>query len=336
MKQPGINNVRKIAGDGIGKRSCVLNTAHPEPTNRRQNVVAAIGELDIFPDSDKHCLLLRQTHTLGLIIPFLTETSQVERLRGVLSVMAGSDYHLNLTAIETVAQRNEIFGRLPRRGHIDGLLIFLIRPNDNELHRIYQENIPTVLVQASHPDLPHIFIDDTAAALSAVEHLIELGHHKIAYIGDCLDDRLGSNFSRQRYQGYRQALETADIPFQPDYYRQGWPNRDDAARMINELLRLPDPPTALFASCDELALGVLEAACDLNILVPEELSIVGYGDTEPAKLVQLTTVRQNLFESGVQGVELLLDTIKSPPAAPPQLLLPTELIIRDTTAPPAS
>jgi DNA-binding LacI/PurR family transcriptional regulator len=104
--------------------------------------------------------------------------------------------------------------------------------------------------------------------------------------------------------------------------------------MALELLNLPDPPTAIFTFSDELALGVLDAVRDLTLNVPDDLSVIGYDDIELASFAQLTTIRQHLFQSGVQGVELLLDAIDNPDTPPTRLEFPTELVIRRTTAPP--
>lgn len=329
-----IHDVAKKAGVGIGTVSSVLNNSRPVNEATRQKVLAAIAELDFVPNPSGRRLSMGKTHTIGVVIPFFTIASQVERLRGVMSVVAGSEYDINLFTVETVSQRNKVLQTVPRRGRIDGLLIFSINPTEADLRRIRQENVPTVLVEASHPKLPHIYLDDVTAARKAVEYLIELGHQKIAYISDYLDDPFGSFFSRNRYTGYCQALAAANIPLRPEYHRQGWFGREEGRQMTTELLKLPDPPTAIFAFSDELALGVLEAARDLDIEVPGDLSVVGYDDIELATFAQLTTVRQQLFESGVQGVELLLETIEDPDAPPVHLELPTELIVRCTTAAP--
>ncbi len=100
------------------------------------------------------------------------------------------------------------------------------------------------------------------------------------------------------------------------------------------LLSLPDRPTAVFATSDTLAIGVLEAAQEMGLQIPEDLSVIGYDDIEIAEYLQLTTIRQSLFESGAEGVKLLLQELDEPPPAPVQLLLPTELVQRGTTAPP--
>ena len=105
--------------------------------------------------------------------------------------------------------------------------------------------------------------------------------------------------------------------------------------MTHQLLNLEGPPTGIVAASDTQAMGVLEAARERGLDVPGDLSVVGFDDIEMASYLDLTTVRQPLFESGVRGVELLLETINSSPADPQQILLPIELIVRRTTAPPS-
>ena len=331
-----IHDVAKRAGVGIGTVSSVLNNSRPVNEATRQKVLAAIAELDFVPNPSGRRLSMGKTHIIAVIITYFTIASQFERLRGVMSVIAETDYDISLFAVETIPQRNKVFQTVPRRGRVDGLLIFSLTPTKTDLRRIRQQGIPTVLVEAADPELPHIYLDDVSAAETAVTHLIQLGHRKIAYISDYLDDLFNSGFSRNRYQGYCQALKAAGIAVQPEYHRQGWHSRENGRDMTIDLLRLPDPPTAIFCFSDELALGALEAARELKLEVPADLSVVGYDDVELAHFAQLTTVRQNLFASGVQGVEMLLDVIENPEAPPIQLQFPTQLIVRQTTGPPRS
>jgi len=329
-----INDVAKLAGVGVGTVSSVLNNSRPVNQETRNKVLDAINKLDFIPNPSGRRLSMGKTHTIAVIITYFTLASQFERLRGVMSVIAESDYDISLFAVETIPQRNKVFQTVPRRGRVDGMLIFSIQPTKEDLRRIRQQGIPAVLVEAYHPSLPHIFLDDVAAARNAVQHLIDLGHRKIAYISEYLDDLFSSGFSRNRYVGYRQALEVAGLPVRPEYHLQGWHSRENGRQKGIELLNLPDPPTAIFCFSDELALGVLEAARDLNLKVPDDLSVIGYDDIELAHFAQLTTVNQHLFDSGVQGVELLINTIEKPDTPPQQLQLPTELVIRSTAASP--
>jgi DNA-binding LacI/PurR family transcriptional regulator len=334
-----IHEVAKRAGVGIGTVSSVLNNSRPVNETTRQKVLAAVKDLAFVPNPSARRLSLGKTHTIAVIIPYFTIASQIERLRGVMSVIAESDYDISLFAVETIPQRNKVLQTVPHRGGVDGLLIFSLNLSNEEVRRIRQANIPTVLVETVHPHLPYIFVDNIAAAQMAVSYLIDLGHQKIAYLSDHRQDLFDSGFDRSRYLGYCQALEMAGIPIRPEYYRQAGSTLEAHQRMIQELLTLPDSPTAIFAFSDEIALEVLEVARQLNLTVPGDLSVVGYDDVEVARFAQLTTVHQCLFESGLQGVEVLLDAIDNlenhqTNGSLPQLQLPTELVIRGSTGRP--
>jgi DNA-binding LacI/PurR family transcriptional regulator len=165
--------------------------------------------------------------------------------------------------------------------------------------------------------------------------LIQLGHRRVAYVSDPLEGPFNFTSSRDRFQGYRQALQAAGIPFRPEYHRQGEHGRYEARRLTSELLALPEPPTAIFAASDTQAMGVREAAQDAGLGVPQALSVIGYDDIEIAEYLGLTTIHQQLFESGARGVELLLGALTTPPPEPVCDVLSVELVVRGTTAPPA-
>ena len=169
----------------------------------------------------------------------------------------------------------------------------------------------------------------------ATQHLISLGHQKIGYISDYPNNPFNLSPVYERRQGYISAIEEAGIPYNKNYYREGGLNSQEAHQQATELLNLPDPPTAIFAYSDTQAIGVLEAARDLGLQVPADLSVIGYDDIEAAQHLQLTTVRQCLFDSGVKGAQLLLDIMDDSRHNLQELELPTELIIRESTAVPS-
>jgi len=329
-----IHDVAKKAKVGIGTVSSVLNNSRPVNEETRKRVLAAIAELDFVPNSTGRRLSLGKTHMIGVVIPYFSTPAQVERLRGAMSVLAESDYDVSLFTVETASQRKKILETVPHRGRIDGLVIFSLNPTEEDLYHIIQKNVPTVLVEAKHPNLHNIHLDDVAAAREAVNYLIGLGHQKIGFISDALNDSFGSHFSRNRYKGYCQALKKVGIPINPNYHQQGKVTRETARQMTLSLLKLPEPPTAIFAYSDVQALGVLEAARDLNVDVPNQLSIIGYDDIEIAYFARLTTVRQQLYESGVKGVQLLFEVMNNPEMPLKCIQLPTQLVVRQTTAPP--
>jgi DNA-binding LacI/PurR family transcriptional regulator len=332
MTPATIRDVAKRAEVGVGTVSRVLNDSPSVSDATRRKVLAAIAELDYAPNSIARRLSLGKTLTIAVIVPFFTRPSFVERLRGVEYALADSEYDLILFNVETTAKRDAYFRDIPRRERVDGVLIMALSPSDADVDRFLQEHVPTVLIDAYHPRLSQVVIDDVGGGRIATQHLIELGHYKIAFVGDQFDNPFHFVSSRDRYQGYRQALDEAGILFRPEYHCQGEHGREQAQEMACDLLALPDPPTAIFAASDIQAIGVLEAAQDAGLRVPEDLSVIGYDDIEIAEYMHLTTIRQPLFALGVEGVEFLLDSIANPPPSPRRVLLPIELVIRGTTA----
>jgi LacI family transcriptional regulator len=328
-----IRDVAKRARVGVGTVSRVLNDSPSVSEPTRQKVLAAITELDYSPNPIARRLSLGKTLTVAVIVPFFTRPSFVGRLRGIEYALADSEYDLIVYNVETTAKRDAYFHSVPRRERVDGLLIISLSPRDADVDHFLQADVPTVLVDARHPRLSRAVIADVDGGRMATQHLIDLGHRKIGYVSDRLENPFNFVSSRDRYEGYLQALDEAGIPFRPKYHRQGEHGRKEARDMASALLSLPDPPTAIFAASDTQAIGVLEAARDASLKVPEDLSVIGYDDIEVAEYLHLTTIRQPLFVSGVEGVELLLETIAAPPPTPRRVLLQTELVVRDTTAP---
>ena len=329
-----ITDVAARAGVGVGTVSRVLNgRANVRPLTRAK-VLEAIEELKYRPSPTARNLSLRRTHVVGVVVPFFTSYSAVERIRGVASVLARSEYDLMLFDIEAEERREHAFRLFERGDRSDGLLLLSIVPPEQEVERLRATRLPCVLVDAPHPDFPSIVIDDVHGGELATSHLIELGHRLIAFIGDKPPDPFRFASSRDRTLGYERALARAGIDPRPEYVREGTQSHQIARGIAIDLLRLPQRPTAVFAASDAQALGVLEAARILGIRVPEELSVVGFDDVEVAGLVGLTTVRQPLFESGRHGAELLLRSLAGAPQAPHVETLPVELVVRSTTAPP--
>jgi DNA-binding LacI/PurR family transcriptional regulator len=333
-KSVTIRDVARHAGVGVGTVSRVINQSDAVSSETRQKVLVAINELDYTPSSTARRLSLGKTMTIGVILPFFTNPSYVERLRGIESMLADSDYDLILFNAETPQRRDASFQNVLQREQVDGLLIITHIPSDGDVARFLRSRLPVVLIDARHSQLSHVIIDDVQAAYEATHYLIELGHHKIGFISDYLETSLNFMPIRDRHLGYYQALEEVGIPYRPEYHRQGPHGRSQARQMAHELLALPDPPTAIFAYSDTQAIGVLEAAQEREIRVPQDLSVIGFDDVETAAYWKLTTVRQPLFDSGVKGGEILFQEMKQMPAEPREIILPTELIIRATTASP--
>lgn len=330
-----INDVAARAGVGAGTVSRVLNDSPRVSARTRARVLAAIDALEYRPSPLARALSRGRAHTLGVVVPFFTHASAVERLRGVVDAWHGSRYDLVLFNVETPLQRDEHFAKILRRERADGLLIVSLPPPPVDLARLVRDGVPVVLVDARGAGVPCVVTDDVHGGRLAAEHLLGLGHERIGFIGDLPDNPFGFTSSAQREQGFKQALRDAGIAVRAGYVRHAPHERDAARACAARLFALKQPPTAVFAASDVQAIGVLAAARDAGLRVPRDLSVVGFDDIEISSYVGLTTVRQPLFESGRIGGSLLLDAVRAadPPSAG-EHELDLELLERSTTAPP--
>ncbi|MEM7330949.1 MAG: LacI family DNA-binding transcriptional regulator [Chloroflexota bacterium] len=337
MAKTTIKDVARIAGVGVGTVSRVINNSNAVSDETRQKVKQAIEALNYQPNEMARRLSLGKTYTVSVLAPFFTRPAFVQRLRGLESVFAQSEYDFIIYNVDSAASRDKYFRQLSRPERTDGLLIMSIIPHKEHAERFLGSKVPTVLVDADHDAFTRVLIDDLNGGYKATNHLIELGHRKIGMVSDfLLETPFNYRSVFQRHEGYRTALKEAGIPFRPDYFLQCDVDKDAARETAVKLLTHPDPPTAIFAYSDTHAFGVLQAAEMLNINIPDDLSIVGYDDIELSEYLHLTTMRQSLFDAGAHGAKLLLNLITNQTEIIEKTVLASKLIERRTTAPPTS
>ena len=338
-KKVTIRDVAREAGVSPGTVSRALNRSGLVKEETRARILEVVDELDYHPNIIARRLSTGRTLALKVFVPYFTRPSVTERLHGVVSSLADTEYDLIIHNVATPEQRKTCFEALPRPDEVDGALIISLTPTGDEVEALRRVEVPIVLIDLHHPGLEtfsQVYVDDVAGGRSAVEHLIELGHTRIGFIGDEVDDVFHFTSSEHRHRGYVEALEAVGIPVRDEYYSKDVHGRTQARAQAKVLLNLPTPPTAIFAASDTQAVGALQAAEDLGLRVPEDLSVIGYDDIELAEIMQLTTMRQLLKESGAMGVDLLLSQIQESAMSAVYRTLPTTLIARETTGPPSS
>jgi LacI family transcriptional regulator len=338
MSRVTIRDVAKKAGVGVGTVSRVLNNSPQVSEETYQRVTAAIRELDYRPSSVARQLSLGgRTLAVGIIVPFFTRPAFMGRLQGVEAALTQTKYDLILYNVETPEQRDRLFRHVPQEGRVDGLLSIALVPPRAVIDYCRNVELPLVLVDADHPELPSIRMDDFGGAHQAISYLIELGHRKIAFVSDIIETDFGSFATKRRFAGYRAALEEHGIPFREEFVKQGEYSRLTAFNLTSDLLKQPDLPTAIFATSDTLALGVIEAIRSAGLRVPRDISVVGYDDIDIATSFNLTTIHQPLYQSGVEGVEALLQLLDNglQSSTVTSYTLPVHLVIRETTSPPS-
>lgn len=335
--QATIRQVAEVAGVGVGTVSRVINGSDNVRAQTRERVLEAIETLRFRPSAAARALSKGRTSTIAITAPHLTRPSVVERLRGVIDSLAASSYDISLATVERPEQRERRLRDVCDRNRPDGLIVISLTPTHEESRRLQSIHLPTVFVDAKAPDFPSVDIDDVAGGRLATEHLLALGHTRIAFLGDIPEEGFHFTSSNDRHQGYRDALAAAGVAVDDRLTDRGEHSRQVAIEVATRLLALRPRPTAIFASSDTQALGVLEAARRLGVRVPKDLSVVGFDDLEAAALVGLSTVRQPLFQSGQEAASLLLRRMSDDaddPANIPPMLLPLELVQRHTTGPP--
>ena len=328
-------DVAAHAGVGAATVSRVMNDSPRVSPSTRARVLASVEQLGYRPNPLARGLSTGRCQTLGVVVPFLTHPSAVERLRGVVDELHDSRYDLVLFNVETPLHRDEHLASLTRRDRADGLLVMSLPPPPGALERLVDAGVPMVLVDARADGLPTVVTDDVEGGRIGARHLVALGHERIAFIGADPRNPLGFTATADRERGYRQVLREAGLSVPASLVRHGAHDRTVARRLTEQLLAQRRPPTAIFASSDVQALGVLQAARAAGLHVPRDLSVVGFDDIEISAYAALTTVRQPLYESGQLGARLLLEALREerrPSADVHELHL--ELVERSTTGPP--
>ena len=329
-KAPTIYDVAKHAGVSITTVSRMLNDPGRVNSETRERVLAAVDALGFMPKAEARARALRRTGRIGVISPFFTAPSFVQRLRGISEALSAKKFELVIYTVDSANHLKSFLSSLPLTGNLDGLIILSLPVDDANVCRLVEHGLPTVLVEFPHPSLSSVVIDDVMGGRIAARYLLDKGHRRIAFLGDTDLPEYSLHPVSQRLVGFRKALKEAGIELPNVLVRLAPYSQEQTRQVAAELLSLPQPPTAIFAATDFQALGVLKAARQLKIQVPEQLAVVGFDDLDLAEYSDLTTIRQHLDESGRLAVEILLAQIESPSRPPRLVNLPLSLIVRQT------
>lgn len=330
-KSPTIYDVAEHSGISIATISRVLNTPEMVNPETRSIVLDTIDKLGFVPKAEARARALRRTHRIGVITPFFTAPSFVQRLRGIASLLTASSYELVVYTVDSYDRLQGYFSSIPFTGHLDGLIVISLPIQKKEAQRLIEHGLQTVLIEYFHPELNCIEIDDVYGGIIATQYLLNKGHQRIAYLGDREPHDFELHPAAMRLEGFKQAMKNAGTDVPDEYICLVENTYADTMRATRELLSLPTPPTAIFAAADVQALSALTVARELGLRVPEQLAVIGFDDTDAAAFMELTTICQHLDESGKLAVEMLLHHIVDPSHPVQHVQLPLELVERKTT-----
>ncbi|HYT37399.1 MAG TPA: substrate-binding domain-containing protein, partial [Ktedonobacteraceae bacterium] len=275
-------------------------------------------------------MISKRTGAIGVIVPFFTRPFNTELLRAVQAALSRSGKELVLYDVETAAQRNHYLSELPMLHRVDGLLLLSLPLEDSFAMDIKEAEIPVILIDTYSPFFTSLIVDNIEGAYKAVKYLIDLGHRLIGFINGVIEGNIKFNQANDRLIGLHRAFGEAGLLFEPELMLTSEWNRSGGKQAALQLLSQEKRPTAIFAASDMQAIGVLEAAKDLCINVPGELSVIGFDGLEVSELLELSTVQQPMRQMGELGVNKLIELMKNPQQLPELIRLNTTLIERRT------
>ncbi len=334
MTRKTIHDVARVAGVAIKTVSRVLNDEPNVREETRARVLAAVEQLNYSPSLSARSLAGRRSYLIGLVYENPSANYIVDVQHGAMARCRQEKFRLFVHQCSGQDDEliRDVIGLIDQT-HVDGLVVCAPLSQSADLIRaLDRRKLP--FARISPNDLEHrsvyVDMDDSGAAREMTEHLIELGHTRIGFI--C--GHPSHYASGQRLRGYQAALKDHDIAVGAGYVKQGHFVFESGLNAGRELLTLAEPPTAIFASNDDMAAGVLLAAHELGIAVPKALSVAGFDDTYVARIVwpRLTTIHQPSYDLAWSATDLLLQELKNGNGAR-LTRLPHKLIVRESTGP---
>lgn len=342
-----ITDVARECGVSVATVSRAFNDRPDVSAATRQRILETAAALGYVPNHQARSLVRRRSDTVGLIWdtgyelmgrhhPFLQDV-----LVGVKMALADAGYHLMLLAPGLGDARVEGYVQAAQQHNLDGVLLTGVDEHHSAVSTLVASGRACVGVDLAlrAPAATYVTSDNRGGAADAVRHLHALGHRRIATItgpADLLP-------AVERLAGYREQLAELGVPWRADYVQEGDFFLASGRAAMQRLLALDEPPTAVFAAGDEMAIGALHAALDAGLSVPRDVSIVGFDDVQSAAVVRpaLTTVRQDTMQLGAAAVALLTDLITRAAHGPAETVaaprvLPAALVVRDSTGPAPS
>ena len=317
MGDPTVYDVASKAGVSIATVSRVMNTPEMVREATRQKVLIAIEELHYVPKAEASARARKMVGRIGILTPFFTHSSFIQRMRGIYPV-------------DSIQRLEEYLAQLPISRRLDGLIIISLPIKDQDAQRLISSKLETVLIEFEHPLLSSIQIDDYNGGELAARYLIGKGHRRCAFIGSGELPEHSMHPEDHRLSGFRDVLESHGFNLPDESIRFPVMSYKDIRKSLRHLIGLPDPPTAIFAATDDLAIRILRAAHESGVTVPQDLAIIGFDDIDMAEQIGLTTINQSLDESGRMAIELLLARLNDPARSVHSNKLMLKVIERET------
>lgn len=336
-----IVDVAKAAGVSVATVSRALRGLDRVSPRTRERVHRIAEELNYVASPTATSLASGRTHIIGVLVPFASRWYYASMVATIGKALRRRGYQSLLFDLEQESPSGrQLLTRSMLWKRVDGVISINIALTDDEVSLLDGLHVPVVAVGVDLPGFPRVGINHHRTAQIAVEHVLDLGHTEVAFIGVDLPALELNTIPQERLAGFRDTLTAHGVPIREEWiFATDW-TAEHARGIARTLLASSGPrPTAIVCASDEIAFGVHVAAREQDLRVPEDLSVIGIDDHVLASLFSLTTVRQDLAAQGEQATALLLDAIAqehSEDVRPRHILIDTELILRSSTAPPSA
>ncbi|QIG39839.1 LacI family transcriptional regulator [Microbacterium sp. 4R-513] len=327
----GIADVARAAGVSKATASRALTGSGYVSEATRERVLGIAASLGYVASTAAVSLATGRSQNIGVVMPYVSRWFFAEVLEGIQDSLLRHGYDLTLyDARPGTEGRRRVFEDFLARKRFDGLIAVGLEPSDNELERLVAIGCPLVSVVGQNGRTSVVALDDEHAARRATEHLVELGHTSIAFLGG--GGPHWAHVDHVRMLGYEATMTDAGL--RPSHIMSAVTMPGGYAAAVDLLGDSRRRPTAIVGACDEVAIGAIIAARRLGLPVPSALSVVGIDNHEYAEMFSLTTLEQSPHAQGSQAAELLLRRLREPGAPIEHVRLQATLIVRNSTAPP--
>jgi LacI family repressor for deo operon, udp, cdd, tsx, nupC, and nupG len=328
-----MTDVARLAGVSTATVSRVLAGGDKVANIKKEKVMKAIEQLNYKPNRLASNLRTLKSKTIVAVVRDISKSFFSDIIRGIEDVAYEQNYKVLLGDINNDPNRENDYIKLYNEKLVDGVILIGTRNTADALLKL-TEGIPVVLASEflDRIDLPKVSIDNIASSRQAADHLIGLGHKRIGFISGPMDIVI----CRDRMEGYRQGMLEHGLPVDEDLIHEGDWSIESGYEMAAKMLTLGQRPTAIFASNDDMAFGVIKCVKDQGLRVPQDVSVVGFDNISMASILEpsLTTVSQPRYEIGAKAMELLLQLIKGEQVTQRQYTLQSKLVIRESCGAP--
>jgi LacI family repressor for deo operon, udp, cdd, tsx, nupC, and nupG len=326
-------DVARLAGVSMATASRALSGSAGVAPATRERVLAVAAEFSYVVSPEASRLAGGATRRVAVVVPHLSRWFFGALLEGLDGVLGDADLDVLLYQVKHASDRRDFFERLPARRKVDAVVVLAFPLREHERKRLELMGVTIVAAGGRSDSYPYVCIDDYAAGRRAVDHLVTLGHRRIGMIATVDPEESGWPGTVRRREAYHDALRDAGIPRDENLEVTVEWGGCHGAEAMERLLRVTDPPTAIFAWADEYALGAIRTLRRAGLDVPGDVSVIGIDDHPLAELTDLTTVRQPVRQQGILAGQMLIGLLRGD-AVDRAVTVPTGLVLRGSTAPP--